>query len=78
MLALKDIDNGTKLKVKITYLLTREKVKNNLSLPFCGQTTPLASKLGTILHYAGFNFLFCLHYQCNMQQQVEDLNKHLK
>ena len=32
---------------------------------FCGQTTPIVSKLGTILHYAthGFNFLFCLSYQ---------------
>lgn len=46
MLALKDIDNGTKIKVKITYLLTQEKVKNNLSLPFCGQTTPIVSKFG--------------------------------
>ena len=49
-----------KIKVKITYLLTEEKVKNNLSLTFCGQTTPIVSKLGTILHYAVFNFLFCL------------------
>lgn len=77
MLALKDIDNGTKLKLK-KHLLTEEKVENNLSLTFCGQTTPIVSKLGTIVHYAGFNFLFCLQYQCNMQQQVEDLNKNLK
>lgn len=31
MSALKDIDNGTKLKIKTTYLLTEEKVKNNVS-----------------------------------------------
>ena len=68
-----------KLEVEITYLLTEEKVKNIfLSLTFCGQTTPIVSKVGTIVHYAGFNFLFCLQYQCNMQQQVEDLNKNLK